>query len=217
MNKTITVKGIGRATAKPDQVVLSMVLEAQHQAYDRAMALAAQRIQQLEQTLAAIGFAKDAVKTTDLQVRTQYDRVQAHDGLYQNVFRGYRVTQALKLAFDFDAERLSQALAAIGGCLSHPQLSVAFTVKDSTAIDEALLRSAAVNAKRKAEILCQAAGVTLGELRTIDYDWGELDIYSRTRFDCAEDVLPLAASRSIDITPEDIDAHDTVTFVWAIG
>lgn len=68
--------------------------------------------------------------------------------------------------------RLSLALSAIAGCLSHPQLSVAFTVKDATAINEAMLRSAAANAKKKAEILCEASGVTMGDLIAIDYNWG---------------------------------------------
>ena len=45
MARTITVKGIGRATAKPDYVVLSMTLEAKHKDYQKAMDLAAEQIQ----------------------------------------------------------------------------------------------------------------------------------------------------------------------------
>ena len=37
---------------------------------------------------------------------------------------------------------------------------------------------------KKAEILCEAASVTMGDLIAIDYNWGELDIYSHTRYDC---------------------------------
>lgn len=137
------------------------------------------------------------------------------NGNYQSVFCGYEVTHNLKLAFDFDMGRLSQALSAIAGCLSHPQLSVAFTVKDATAINEEMLRSATANAKKKAEILCEASGVTMGNLIAIDYNWGELDIYSHTRYDCCEDAMPLMA-KSIDIDPDDIDVSDTATFVWEI-
>ena len=134
MNRTITVKGIGRATAKPDYVVLSMILESKHKDYDKAMDMAASHIQHLNETLAAIGFEKGSVKTTNFNVRTDYDRVKDRNGNYQSVFNGYEVTHNLKLAFDFDTHKLSQALSAIAGCLSHPQLSVAFTVKDATAI-----------------------------------------------------------------------------------
>ena len=162
-----------------------------------------------------IGFEKGSVKTTNFSVRTDYDRVKDRNGNYQSVFCGYEVTHNLKLAFDLDMGRLSQALSAIAGCLSHPQLSVAFTVKDATAINEEMLRSATANAKKKAEILCEASGVTMGDLIAIDYNWGELDIYSHTRYDCCEDAMPLMA-KSIDIDPDDIDVSDTATFVWEI-
>ena len=216
MARTITVKGIGKATAKPDFVVLTMSLEASDMDYDKAMQKAAEQIQQLNDTLVGIGFEKGSVKTTNFNVRTDYDRVKDRNGDYRSVFNGYEVTHNLKLSFDFDMGRLSQALSAIASCLAHPQLSVAFTVKDATAINEEMLRSATVNARRKAEILCEASGVTLGDLIAIDYNWGELDIYSHTRYDCCEDAMIMAAPASIDIDPEDIDVSDTATFVWEI-
>lgn len=217
MARTITVKGVGKVSAKPDYVVLSMTLESKHKDYDKAMGMAADHIQHLNETLCGIGFEKGSVKTTNFNVRTDYDRVKDRNGNYQSVFNGYEVTHNLKLAFDFDMGRLSQALAAIAGCLSRPQLSVAFTVKDATAINEEMLRSATANAKRKAEILCEASGVTMGDLIAIDYNWGELDIYSHTRYDCCEDAMPMmAVGSSIDIDPDDIDVSDTATFVWEI-
>ncbi len=215
MPRTITVKGIGKTSAKPDYVELSMTLQSNHMDYDKAMDMAAGHIQDLNDALAAIGFEQGAIKTTDFNVRTIYNHALDHDEVYKNVFNGYEVTHQLKLAFDFDMGKLSQALAAISNCPSHPQLSVAFTVKDATAINEEMLRSATANAKRKAEILCEASGVTMGDLIAIDYNWGELDIYSHTRYDCCEDTMPLMA-KSIDIDPDDIDVSDTATFVWVI-
>lgn len=37
MPRTITVTGIGRATARPDTVIISMTKESQDKDYDRAM------------------------------------------------------------------------------------------------------------------------------------------------------------------------------------
>ena len=216
MKRTITVKGVGRVSAKPDYVVLSVLLESKHEDYGKAVDIAASQIQHLNEALAAIGFERGSIKTTDFNVRTDYDRVKDHNGNYQSVFNGYEVTHNLKLAFDFDTGMLSQAIAAIAGCLSHPQMSIAFTVKDATAINEEMLRSATANARRKAEILCEASGVKMKELITIDYNWGELDVYSRTRYNCSEDAMPMMASKAIDIEPDDIDVSDTATFVWEI-
>lgn len=79
MNKTITVKGIGKASASPDYVILSLGLKAQDKKYDQAMAQAAEQIQHLKDSLFQIGFERDAVKTTDFDVDTEYENVK--DGL----------------------------------------------------------------------------------------------------------------------------------------
>lgn len=217
MPRTITVKGVGKVSAKPDLVVLSMTLESQNMIYEAAMETAAESIELLNRSLSEVGFEKDAVKTTNFNVHTDYDNVRQKDGSYKRIFNGYVVSHNLKVEFDFDSSRLSKALSVVGSCLAHPQLSVAFTIKDSTAVNEDMLRSATVNAKRKAEILCDASGVELGGLRSIGYNWGELNIYSDTRYDVSEECLaPPMMAKSIEIEPDDIDVSDSATFVWEI-
>lgn len=219
MSRTITVKGVGKASAKPDYVVLSMILESRNENYDTAMSFAARHIHELGEALTAIGFEKEALKTTNFNVHTDYSNEKDKAGNWKKIFNGYVVTHHLKLEFDFDMKRLSTALNTISGCISHPQLSVAFTVKNPTNIKEEMLQDAAGNAKRKAEILCAASGVTLGSLLNIDYNWSEVNVYSNTRYMRAENCLRGAAMESdeaIDIQPEDINVSDTVTFVWEI-
>lgn len=218
MNKTITVKGIGNVTARPDYVVISMGLESMNKEYEKAMELAAKNIGLLTDTLVDSGFEKEALKTTNFNVRTDYDSVRKKDGSYESVFRGYVVSHNLKVEFDFETDRPSKALSAIGSCLAHPQMSIAFTVKDPTAINEEMLRAATANARRKAEILCEAAEKKLGDLLSIEYNWGELNIYSNTRYEMAEDCLaaPMMA-KSIAFEPDDINVSDTATFVWEIA
>lgn len=43
MARTITVKGIGKVSARPDYVVLSMTLQSNHMDYDKAMDMTAAR------------------------------------------------------------------------------------------------------------------------------------------------------------------------------
>jgi uncharacterized protein YggE len=217
MARIITVKGIGKVSAKPDYVVLSMSLEAQNMNYEKAMEQASTQLEQLRNSLVGTGFEKESVRTTNFNVRTDHDRVKDKNGNYQSIFNGYIVSHALKVEFDFNSKRLADALSTVATCLANPQLTIAFTVKDATAINEEMLRSATVNAKRKAEILCEASNVKMGQLLSIDYNWGELNIYSNTRYDMAEDCMPMMAmSKSIDIEPDDIDVSDTATFVWEI-
>ena len=215
MPRTITVKGTGRAIARPDTVVLTMTIDSRAKGYDKAMETASGNIEDITQALAAAAFEKDDIKTTDFNVRTEYNRVKDSHGNYRQVFGGYVVTHNLKMEFDLDMLRLSQALSAIAGCRSHPQLTISFVVKDASALNEEMLRSATVSARKKAEILCDASGVALGELLSIDYNWGELNVCSDTQYNLAEDCMaaPMMA-RGIDIVPDDVDVSDTVTFVW---
>lgn len=222
MPRTITVKGTGRASAAPDYVEISMRLQSQDLNYDQAMELATKQINELTDALVGIGFAKDDIKTTNFNVRTEYSNEKDKHGNWKRVFNGYVVSHNLKLAFDFDMKKLSAALAAVAGCTSHPQLSIAFTLKDPADIKDEMLRSASENAKSKAKVLCAASGVTLGTLLSIDYNWGEINIHSHTNYcleeDCMRGDAPLArAAKSIDIVPEDINISDTVTFVWEIA
>lgn len=216
--KTITVKGTGSVTVRPDYVVLSMALETKNLDYESAMREAADRIEQINKSLSSIGFEKESVKTTDFNVRTDYESKKDRNGNYYQVFNGYVVNHRLKIAFDFDTKLLSRVLGAVASCVAEPELSISFTVKEPSAVNEAILKSAAENAKRKAEILCAASGTKLGELVKIDYNWGELNIYSRTDYDMESDCLKACALApySLDIEPDDIAATDTVTFVWQI-
>lgn len=218
MPRTITVKGMGRVTTAPDYVVISMSLEAHEKNYEATMGLAANKIEQLNASLAEIGFEKKSVKTTNFNVRTDYDRVKDKNGNYSSVFNGYICTHRLKVEFDFDTKRLAQTLYAISRCLANPELSISFTVKDPSAVNTELLKSATINAKEKAQILCEASGVELGQLLTIDYNWGELNIVSRTDYMLEEKcmAMPVGGLADIDIEPDDIDVSDTATFVWEI-
>ena len=215
MERTITVTGQGKASATADYVVLSMSLEVLHKEYELAMEMAGRQLALLQDSLGAVGFDKSDLKTTAFRVNTEYESVTDGAGNYQNVFKGYLISHSIKLAFDFDQARLAKVLSAIAGSPSEPRLSIAFTVKDQTEIKDNLLRMASDTARRKAQILCDASAVTLGDLQSIKYSWGDADLYSRTDFNLGERNMVMMKA-SLDFVPEDIEIEDTVTFVWEI-
>lgn len=208
MTRTITIKGVGKLT-----------LNATDKNYDKTMDTAAKHLEQLRGALVGIGFTKDDLKTTNFNVNTEYESERDKNGNYKRIFIGYSVTHQLKLEFDFDSQRLSRTLGAIAGCIAEPELNVQFTVKDKKSVNAALLENACVNAKAKAGILAKASGVTLGDLISIDYNWGELHLFSQTQYDMEDDCMRMASAvpTSIEIEPDDIDISDSVTFVWEIS
>ena len=214
--KTITVKGSGRISVKPDLIVVSMNLESTDVDYEKTMELASEKINELNETLYKVGFEKDSVKTASFNVRTKYENVRDKNGVYKNEFCGYECRHALKVEFDFDTGRLAKVLAVVSGCLAKPEISVAFTVKDPDAVGDELLKAAARDAREKASVLCEASGVTLGELVSIDYNRGEADFRSQTEYAVYGCSRAMKSAVDIDIAPEDIKVNDFASFVWEI-
>lgn len=164
-------------------------------------------------------YRKEDLKTTSFDVQTRYENVKDRQGNYKREFVGYACSYRLKLAFDFDSKQLAKVISAIADCGAKPELSIAFTVRNPSAVSEKLLISATENARAKAEILCKASGSTLGQLLNIDYNWGELNVYSRTSYeveDCIQPLMAMSKCSAPEIEPDDIDVSDTVAFTWEI-
>lgn len=217
MDRTITVKGTGKLSLKPDEIVISLSIRTLDPDYDKSMAQAAERLEKLRDALIDIGFRKDDLKSANFNVSTEYTSERDENGNYRQVFSGYRVCHQLKLEFGFDSLRLSRTLSAIAGCIAEPELDVRFTVKDREAVNAALLESASINARSKAEILAKASGVVLKCLLSINYNMGDLNLDSPTRLNMEDRcMLKVGNARGIEVVPQDIEVRDSVTFIWAI-
>ena len=214
MTRTISVKGVGKACVAPDQVVLQMNMVSRSEDYEGAMLMETDKLEQLADAVERLGFEKESLKTTSFNVETDYEW---DSDRRLNVFVGYRIKHEFKLEFDLDIRRLSSVLSAVSSCSADPEISVKFTVKDAEAVNEALLRSATENAKRKAQVLCSASGHQLGQLLSISYNWAELNIYSKTDFQLDDyEYAEGACYEPMAINPDDIKVSDSATFVWEI-
>jgi len=216
MNRTITVKGVGKAAVKPNLIELNMDLNARREEYQHTMNAAAKQLRELQAALKDISFEQKDLKTLSFSVDTVYDEQVDKQGRSTRVFAGYVCSHQLRLAFGYDIKRLGEALAALARCPAPPEFSIRFTLSDADTVGAQLLKNAAENAKAKALVLAEAAGVKLGTLLSIDYSWAEIDVYSPTRYE-RNYLMAARSMESMEIEPEDIKASDTVTFVWAIG
>lgn len=213
MSGTIRVKGVGTAKTKPDYVEVMLNLNGKNMEYVAAVNEANAKIEKLQNAISAVGYEKDDLKTLNFSANTNYE----YDHGKQQ-FKGYVFTYRLKLGFDFTAEALAKTLTAIANSGADAEFSVGFSVKEPEKVADALLISATENARQKAEVLCKASGKTLGELVSVDYDWGEIKVYSESNYALAAAPRAMAMDAAIpDFTPDDIKSSDTVTFVWTIN
>ena len=148
MERTITVRGVGNISAKPDFIVIEMDIRGQSKNYSEALADASSAVEAVCNAAVSAGHSKDALKTINFGVSSEYDSVRNSKGTYQRVFVGYNCSYNTRLSFDFDRDMLERTLNAIAESKAEPELSIRFTVRDGSAVKSALLEAAAENARR---------------------------------------------------------------------
>jgi uncharacterized protein YggE len=217
MSRTIAVTGTGSLRVKPDQAEIALELQAKDMDYQRSVALSSEQLEEITQALAEVGFSKEDLKTSAFQVRAEYRGEHDEKGGFIQVFDGYVCHCSMKLCFDLDMQLLGETISAIGSCRARPELNIRFTVKEPEAVNAKLLKAAADNARSKAELLCAASGVELGQLQRIEYNWKDTQLYSRTAVNADRAVMPMMKSAfRAEMTPEDIELSDSAAFVWEI-
>lgn len=192
-----------------------MNIETTDMEYEKTLQKASIAINDLQESIMGVGFKKTDLKTRNFDISPNFESERDKNGNYKQIFMGYVCTHDLKLEFDLDMQKMSEVLTALVRCSANPEFDIKFSVKDKNAINESLLINATENAKSIAKTLAKASGVKLGQIINIDYSWGEIHLYSNTRYSDS-DMMVCEASVCIDIEPEDIDVSDTVTFVWEI-
>ncbi|MBR3000334.1 MAG: SIMPL domain-containing protein [Oscillospiraceae bacterium] len=218
--RTIRVTGKGQIKVRPDMTQITMSLEGLYKDYNETLRLSSQDTETLKDILSGFGFERLDLKTLNFSVDTEYESYKDRDGSYKQRFTGYRYRHMLKVEFDSDNERLGKILYALANGKVRPEFRISYTVKDPEATKNTLLGKAVKDAREKASVLTEAAGIGLKDIQSIDYSWGEIDFEYRPMDGgiLAERCMaePTAAY-SLDIEPDDIEVSDTVTVVWEIG
>ena len=221
--RTIRVTGKGRLKIRLDTTRITISLEGTYPEYGETLQRSSQNAEQLRDLLAAFGFKGSDLKTLNFSVDTKYESY-TEKGVYKQRFAGYVFRHLMKVEFPSDNDRLGKILYALANCQMKPEFCLSYTVSDPEAAKNELLGSAVADAREKAAVLTQSAGVVLKDIQSIDYSWGEIDFEYRpmNRMLMADECLaaPLAAkanSYDMDIEPDNIEISDTVTVLWEIG
>ena len=214
---TLRVTGKGQLKIRPDTTCIKISLKGMEEEYSEILHRSAMDTAKLKDLLSAYGFERSDLKTLYFDVDTEYQRHKEGDE-YKSRFVGYTYEHDLKIEFDSDHERLGKILYGLAHCSLQPEFRISYTIKDQEAAKNELLGKAVKDAKEKALILSKSAGVSLKEIESIDYSWGEVKF--ETRLFEQSKILSKATlnnSYDIDIEPDDMDVSDTVTVVWKIA
>lgn len=215
--KTIRVTGIGSVSVKPDTTSLRITFGGIYKDYEETVRQSAEKTKILREAIEKSGLPGEALKTKDFSIESEYESYRDYNNDYKKRFHGYKFYHRTQIQFPKDNKMLGRILYELSLCSVKVEFSIDYTVKDKDAVKKEVIKRAVENSREKAEIMAIAAGVSLGEVQSIDYSWGEIDIRT-SPVDKLEvrKSYALEPSYDIDIEPDDIDLTDTVTMVWEI-
>ena len=218
MPRTITVRGTGKISAKPDRISVSLTVEAKDPDYAAAMEKADRDADAISEAVLGAGIDGDALRMENFNVRADYESVHDERGNWKNVFAGYAVTRTYVLLFPLDAAVLSALLGGIGASEASPQLSVSFVLSDPEGAKRDALEGAVRDAREKAELLARASGCELGTLLSVEYSVAHRDAVSATTFGADEAAMPRMAKNAfrMNAAPQDVEIADNAVFTWEI-
>lgn len=217
MKRTIRVTGKGKISVKPDAIRLNIEAEGTYKEYILSVKKSTEHTNILRETISKAGLDPQNLKTTYFGIDTDYESYRDKNGDYHRRLIGYKYTHNLYIQFPNDNEQLGRILYQLANNAVNVEFSIRHTVKNVDVVKNELLGKAVEDSKIKAGVLAKAAGVSLGEIKTIDYSWGKLEIYSEP-IDKMMLAEPMEAGEAynLDIEADDIDVQDTVTIVWEI-
>ena len=160
---TISVTGIGSVEAPPDMAEIRVGVDTNARAARDALMANSQAMAALFAVLSEAGVEAADMQTTTLSLHPRYERrnnsgsvtvtgYAASNGLFVRV----RDIEATGLILD----RLSEAGANV-------IQSVTFSIADPAPLEEAARRGAVANARAKAELYAEEAGITLGRVLSL--------------------------------------------------
>lgn len=170
----ITVSGEGKVTVRPDIALVNVGVEVTAPTVAEARAQAAEAMQRLQDAVKAAG-------VQDADIRTQYFNIYPQYVYSENEaprIAAFTVNNQVELKVrDIDAasEVLDSAIEAGGDAVRVNGIS--FTVEDPESFLADARRVAIENAKERAQVLADAAGVTLGAARSISESSSGGEIY----------------------------------------
>lgn len=202
----LSVSGSGTAIGEPDLAVLSLGVEAEAATVSEARAQAAEAMNAMLAALKDGGVDEDDLQTTSFSVQPRSNRI---DGRLQ--ITGFLVRNMLtaKIRTIDDTGQLIDTAVEAGGDLARVE-NLRFTIDDPTILEDEARQDAMAKAKRKAETLAQAGGVTLGSPRTITESGGPVT----PDFGLSEATLEFADESVTPIELGELEVRVTVFVVY---
>jgi uncharacterized protein YggE len=206
VQRSITVTGTGMVTLTPDIAYVYIGVQTSNESASAAMSANNEQAQAVIEMIKTFGVEERDIQTTNFSIYPQ----QVYDQNYNVIGVTYVVTNTVSVTVR-DLSNLGQLLDSVVRSGANSINGISFDVEDkSQAISQA--RQAAVeDARRQAEQLSSATGVSLGEVQTISYyDSNPVPYVEYARAES------MAMDSSVPVQAGSMQVTTTVTIVYGL-
>ncbi len=206
----LTATGEGSASAAPDIAVVSLGVVSEAPTAQDALAANAKDMNAVVDTITGAGIEKKDVATSGLFVEPIYSDA-SKDPQGQSKITGYRVSNQVTVRIR-DIGKSGPLLDKVITAGANRVNGVSFEIGRSEALRDAAIKAAIGEARRRAELMAEAAGVKLGPIQSINANEGGGQPVFRAM--AMKDAMPVSPSPVMGGTQE-ISANATIVFAIA--
>ncbi len=202
---TLTATGEGQSLMRPDIAVVTLGVVTRADVPTAALAANNAGMNEVIAAIARAGVPDDDVATSGFSIMPVYAQQQPGDDGPAQV-TGYEVSNVVTVRvrnFDQSGDLLDKVVTAGANRVD----GITFDIADPQAAQDDAMRQAIADARRKAELMAEAAGVRLGRLLRVEAS--------------SNGPAPVAAYRRLAAAPPIMGGQQTIaasaTLVWEIA
>lgn len=203
---TMTVTGTGEIAAAPDIATVTLGAVAEAKTAQEAMDEVSAQVSAILATLQAAGVAPRDLQTSALSLSPLWSN--RYDSTAPPRITGFRAENMLTVRLR-DLDGLGGVLDAVLGEGANSFRSLAFGLSDPQPVQDAARSAAVADARRKARLYAEAAGLTLGPVLSFTESGGASPRPAMMEAARASADMPIAEG--------ELTIRASVTMVFAIG
>uniref|UniRef100_UPI00321777C8 SIMPL domain-containing protein n=1 Tax=uncultured Draconibacterium sp. TaxID=1573823 RepID=UPI00321777C8 len=211
----------GKSSVKliPEQLIFNVRISATDTNYAACTDLVLQKAQQITDKFIENGIDKDLIKTLNYSIRElrEYDNIER-----KAVFKGYKAEIPVVIKTLYNNPKNDIIFEIIKSNFNADfNLTFALTPEQKEQAKEELIALAIEDAKQKAKIISENAGIKMYNIRRIQYGEPQLiGMYTRPNYDMQKESFMLRGAASEGITntlnPSEIEMRTSVVIAWDI-
>ena len=210
--RLIKVTGHSDMSVSPDLGELNLTITQRDMSASQAITKLNSKTKEIFKRLNGLGFKDEDIKTLNFQINE--NRIYRNGEMKDS---GFVAMQTVQVEFENKKERISQILTSFSK--TEPDFQFNFNFKLSDAANERvrneLIKKAINNAKDKANLIANTAGVKLAAIHEISYGMSENVIFE-PRYAMMDAAMNKSGEEIAGFTPQDIKVTDRVIMMWEI-